>query len=498
MKKTILYFLGITLGLGIFTSCNDYLDKIPDNRTELKDVEAIGELLVSGYVDASYMQFCESMSDNVGDKGVEGSYIKENEEAYFWSELYTSQFQDTPEFYWNSSYGAIATCNQALRAIEEMGNPEEALPYKGEALLARAYAHFMLVNIFAKTYNPETAGSDLGIPYVTEPEDVVIKDYERETVAKVYELIKKDLEQGLPLIEDRAYEVPKFHFNTLAANAFASRFYLYIGEWEKVIEHSNLVLSVDPTKVMRDWINEYRNFTYHELRARYTHSEESSNLLLVGQVSWWGRQIARARYSLTADKRDEIYSDNISGGNWTYGVYGSTLFLNIPKLEEHFKYNSINSTTGRGYLMSPLFTIEEVLLNRAEAYAMNNDFDKSIEDLNIFLSERINSYDPVLNTIDIDRIRTFYADNGSEINPYYLLSDDQLYVVKCVTDFRRVEFVHEGMRWFDIRRFRLEVDHQVVEEGEFEASKLLAEDPRKECQIPELAIEFGLKPNPRN
>ncbi|XLL74012.1 RagB/SusD family nutrient uptake outer membrane protein, partial [Myroides odoratimimus] len=38
---------------------------------------------------------------------------------------------------------------------------------RAEALLARAYNHFMLVNLWAKHYNPATAESDLGIPYVT-------------------------------------------------------------------------------------------------------------------------------------------------------------------------------------------------------------------------------------------------------------------------------------------------------------------------------------------
>ena len=29
----------------------------------------------------------------------------------------------------------------------------------------------------------------------------------------VYEMIEKDLLEGLPLIEDKAYTVPKYHFN---------------------------------------------------------------------------------------------------------------------------------------------------------------------------------------------------------------------------------------------------------------------------------------------
>ena len=499
MNYKNIYIAGVALALITFTGCNDYLDKIPDNRTELNSVEAVAELLTSAYPDASYMMFCETMSDNSGDKGNGGRHVQINEEAYYWSETFSSTGQDTPEFYWNASYEAIASSNQALKAIEELGSPNEAMPYKGEALLTRAYSHFMLVNLFAKTYNPATANDDMGIPFVTEPEDVVIKEYTRHSVAKVYELIQKDLEIGLPLIKDQAYEVPKYHFNVAAAYTFASRFYLYTGQWKKAIECANNALSVEPSKQMRDWTDEYAAYTYYELRARYTHSEESANLLLAGQVTWWGRQFASARYALTGARRDEIvYSDNVSGGDWAYKIYGSNeLYLNIPKLEEHFKYNSINATTGRGYVMSPILTIEEALLNRAEALAMDNQMEAAVTDLNSFLSKRIKAYD-ASHVLTVDRVKTFYADDETVLNPFYTIADDQLPFVKCVADFKRVEYIHEGMRWFDVRRFRMEIEHNINNEvGDDGKEVLLAEDLRKECQIPELAIEFGLTPNPR-
>ena len=79
---------------------------------------------------------------------------------------------------------------------------------KGEALVARAYSHFMLVNFFSKFYNEATAATDPGIPYVTEPETVSIKQYDRKTVMYVYDMIEKDFLEGLPLLDDNAYSVP--------------------------------------------------------------------------------------------------------------------------------------------------------------------------------------------------------------------------------------------------------------------------------------------------
>ena len=61
-------------------------------------------------------------------------------------------------------------------------------------------------------------------------------DYKRGTVKEVYEKIEKDLKLGISLVDDSYYSKPKFHFNKKAAYAFASRFYLIKGEWQRVLE----------------------------------------------------------------------------------------------------------------------------------------------------------------------------------------------------------------------------------------------------------------------
>src|SRR5690606_38532878 len=103
----------------------------------------------------------------------------------------------------------------------------------GEALIATAYAHFMLVNFFAKVDEVNGANDSPGIPYVMEPETITLKQYPRGTVASVYEQVRKDLEEGLPLLQGGKWNVPKYHFTPAAAHAFAARFYLFTGEWDK-------------------------------------------------------------------------------------------------------------------------------------------------------------------------------------------------------------------------------------------------------------------------
>ena len=94
----------------------------------------------------------------------------------------------------------------------------------------------MLVSLWSNRYNPATAETDLGIPYVTKPESELIKKYTRNSVKEVFDFIQKDIEEGLKYVTNDYRRDHKFHFNKEAAKAFASRFYLVKGDWEKVIE----------------------------------------------------------------------------------------------------------------------------------------------------------------------------------------------------------------------------------------------------------------------
>src|SRR5690348_10694750 len=71
MKKRFSYIVLITV-LSM-SSCSKYLDKEPDNRTNISTAEQLSQLLTSAYPKAAYILFTESMSDNAEDKEGSGS-----------------------------------------------------------------------------------------------------------------------------------------------------------------------------------------------------------------------------------------------------------------------------------------------------------------------------------------------------------------------------------------------------------------------------------------
>jgi starch-binding outer membrane protein, SusD/RagB family len=480
--------LYVLAGFVLFPSCNKYLEKEPDNRANLSTPEKVSQLLATAYPAANYIPFIETYTDNVGDLGSGDAGSADlnvtNADAFFFRDT-RSINEDTPEFYWFACYHAIAACNEALETISKAPNQNDYVHQRAEALVARAYAHFMLVNIFSKFYDQATAASDPGIPYVTEPEKNFIKQYSRGTVASVYDQIEKDLLEALPYIDDKAYKVPKYHFNRAAVNAFVSRFYLYKKDYNKVIQYASQAVPNNFASNLRPWNTEYSAIGLNEIAPRYAKATENANLLLAETSSYWFRTNIAARYALSPAVRDQILREvPAAGGQWAFatGFYVDNHII-VPKIYEYFVTVSVNAEIGNGFVMVPLFTVEEVLFNLAEAYTYTGQLGPAIDLLNIYLSTRIQGYNSSSHLL-----------TAAKINNEYGTSNTQQGLINAILDYRRSEFVHEGLRWFDILRYKIPVVHQTING---ETYTLAPGDPRRVFQIPATAKQSGVEQNPR-
>ncbi|UEG48505.1 RagB/SusD family nutrient uptake outer membrane protein [Ferruginibacter lapsinanis] len=503
MMKKLIIISGVFAVLVTSAGCKKFLDKEPDNRAKLNSPEKVSQLLASAYPQNNYYPMAEVSSDNVGD------CITDENGVPSWSTLLNNLYfyednkgvdEDGPESYWFGCYKAIAAANLALETIAKVPDPQNYQAQKGEALVARAYAHFMLVNFFAKFYNESTADTDPGIPYVTEPENVSIKKYDRKTVKYVYDMIQKDLFAGIPLIVNEAYAKPKYHFTKTAANAFAARYYLYKQEYDSVIKYATASIAENSFAAnLRPWNNTTVGVGYttldlngnNSLSVVYTQPDQKANLLLVETNSWWWRLSSFGRFSLTTDIASSLTSNvPVSGGPWSFStgsyVQGHPV---LSKVEEYFVETSIGSGIGNGWEMVPLFSTEEVLFNLAEAYTYKGETAKAISLLNTYLSTRIDGY-----------VAGYNIDEAS-IKGYYGVTDIQEGLIYTILDYKQSEFLQEGMRWFDIIRYGIEVTHEELDatgQHVVRTKTLTADDPHKVFQIPVTAqIQAGLAPNPR-
>lgn len=161
-----IYKVCLALGLvASLASCNSFLDEMPDNRQTLDRPDKIKSLLTSAYASIHHMGMLEVRTDNMADNGPryqEGDL--RDREGYRWMDLTPEDF-DSSKWYWDRQYSAIAAANQVIESINELADPSAAAAIRGEALVARAWGHFNLVNYFARAYNGQTSASDLGVPY---------------------------------------------------------------------------------------------------------------------------------------------------------------------------------------------------------------------------------------------------------------------------------------------------------------------------------------------
>lgn len=467
-------------------SCKKFLDEVPDNRTEITTVAKVAQLTATAYPSAHYITFAEAASDNTEEKekGV-GTLNDQWDKPYYWEDL-SGTDTNSPGSYWNGCYEAIAAANQALQAIENGNFGNAVLPYKGEALVARAYAHFMLAVFFAKPYEIGGANSSPGVPYVTVPETEPIRQYSRGTVKETYDKIKKDLEEGLPLLSASAYTVPKYHFTPSAAHAFASRFYLFLGDWQKVIDHANLTVSGnDFVNNMRPVSTTLYEMTNNDFRANYTKTEQRTAIMLGNAYSTY-TYVNTPNHGI-GNKLVRMYtSPNVTGKilankvyQWSAGNYNTLKYL------YYFFYTGPG--IGFPYLVVPLLTADETLMNRAEAYAQLGNNEAALKDINDFMKVRIRNYNAATDVVTLAKIKAFYS-----------IDDPKQGLIQTILDSKKAEFLEEGIRWMDIVRSGLTVKHNIFSNVGVESfMELKPDDPRRLFQLPNEVKLSGVELNPR-
>lgn len=569
MKKYIGISI-IAMGLGL-TACDDFLDKLPDNRTEANTEEKIQKLLIAAYPTHDHMAFTEYASDNVDDMGENNPNTERFiDQLYNWEDLTETDNQDT-ESYWMDLYQCIETANMALEGIESMGGAttKTLKQAQAEALLCRAYAHFMLVNIFAQHYDANNATAP-GVSYVTETEKELNPQYQRETVHQNYAHIEADIEAALPNVGDSYYTVPKYHFNRMAAYAFATRFYLYYEKYDKAIECANVVLGSNPGTVLRDWAvlatMPYGNPQQQPTTLHVIDPTLNCNLLLMTSYSkqgvYFGGYRTGTRYSHNSyiGKYETIGMQDgntltglaaVWGGNYQSYAYqvkrytGSMDKWSQWRMPYEFEYTDPVAGIGFSHTVYSAFTTDEVLLNRAEAYILKKDYNSAITDLNTWMlnvqsastkakgfrltTEYVKDF---MNSIEyaytqnyvkdrtgkvlkskqnanLDSVVTVGKDQGTvsslkkHLNPKFSIDaegSEQESLLQLVLAMRRYETMHEGKRWFDIKRWGIKIPRRLMDASSYPekiTDWLEVDDQRRAIQIPMKVRDAGYEPNPR-
>lgn len=545
MKKNI--FIIVALVTVALTGCN-FLDQEPDMRASIDTKKKVQLLLVSAYTEANSAPLCEYSSDNVIDNNVPdpktGQANAENpldemyNEIFAWKPVKQSS-NDSPKLIWDAHYTAIAVANQALEAIKKLeAQGINMNAEKAEALLSRAYHHFLLANVFCQAWkNEEASKLDLGLTYMMQPETKVAPEYSRGpelvvnttesgdtawiggSVYHTYMNIERDLEAGLKLVSDEYYTIPRYHFNLKAAHAFAARFYLYKREWAKVVEHADYVLTTTDETTLAMLFDATTNRDQNNIELAFKHYidvQAPSNLLLIATYSSsaYAHFPGYGRYQYNGEAQD--FTTYGSGPCWSgqfpgIGTWSADQKLGGFVAKDYYDFEYVDKVAGYGYvrMVSRAFTTNETLLCRAEAKIYLNDLAGATNDFRMWCQGyNVGGRMQMLpdSTVDLsqEKITKFYGEkygtkyaqelHNQDMAADWVITPEQLPFVHCAIHFRRIETLHDGLRWQDLKRYGIEIEHV---QGKDAPRKLVWNDDRRAIQLPQEVIVAGMTANPR-
>lgn len=210
MRTIVLKLLVFPILLLMFcVGCSDFTDITPKGQSILNKVEELELLLNDEYGQLQSWEPMYLMNDNIPAQNIL-DLITRHEEGMpsvesvllTWDETVdrTSITQDPQQYLYGAFYGVIGRiANPIIANVDKAaGSEAKAAQIKAEAYVLRAYFHYLAVNFYAKAYNPATAATDGGVPYMFE--DFPINELAtKKTVQEVYDYILSDLDAAFAL-----------------------------------------------------------------------------------------------------------------------------------------------------------------------------------------------------------------------------------------------------------------------------------------------------------
>ncbi len=261
MKKTIYSILAAAALL--LASCSDFTDVQPKGKNLLTTTEQLEMLLNyqyrGGFGDMRVM--AGDMVDAYSIISTEISKPQKTRSVIMWT--YDEANMDKMAELTNSDgeytyyYGIIGKISNPILNQLEAATGDEATKkkLKCEALTLRAWSLYMLVNKFAKAYNPNTAANDPGIIIMTEDKDVQ-QTQTKSTVQEVYDQILADINEAIDLnaLPDKA--VNKLRISKAAAYAVKTLALLSMQKWDDAEAAAQQAIASNG--VVNDYLNSYQ------------------------------------------------------------------------------------------------------------------------------------------------------------------------------------------------------------------------------------------------
>lgn len=467
MKK-IIYSIAAACMLLATTACGDFLEEYSQDLSRVKSYDDLNEILIgSGYLPTGFVRnegsyitthntnyiilhlMTDELSENVNftqNLDSYGGLMRSELFPYFtWQQDVSldyekrNVYESQEQWFFNGAYSYIATCNMVLYEIENLSPKNEEEMQKrdrimGEAHFLRALYYQLLVNLYAKPYEPATAAQTPGVPVKTS-ERIEDKEYQRNTVKEVYDQIIADLDAAETYLKDVHTPYSIQHAGINAVYILRSRVALYMQDWATAKKYAELSLQE----------NSYlRNISAGSFDGSFINNDNEEICFCMGGATFGNTNFTRPGQSYYS----YIYSPNWIISDHLYGLYeegdarkdvffsreyGETHDPYYQKIDISYENLGIYKTVSDQFC----YRSAEAYLNAAEAEAQMGNDQAAQQHLNKLRAARI------LNAKNVTA-------TGADL-------------IQLIRDERQRELCLEGLRWFDMRRYAVDPKYKLVE-----------------------------------
>ena len=423
MRK-LLYILPVILILG-FAACENYVDITPTGK---KTVDSTYYELIALPNRAYHPAAFALLSDNVWSKEsniIGNEFISWDGINMTFNEAANRKELSDNNLYENC-YTYILRSNIVISLVDaSLGDKDVKELAKAEAKIMRAWDHFILINTFAKAYNPETAATDGGV--------AIIDKYDLEatptksTVAQVYDFIIKDIEEALPYLQEEPVNV--YHPSKAFGYALAARVYLFHRDWKKAKEAAEESLKLNNTLI------DYIDLGAKGGPTKVTTYAKGGNPEVLNYAYMGGpTEVLAFCYGMLSPEMVQLFGQNDERLNQFFKTSDNSVYYFDEGSGAALWNTSI--TYSKFQPMSVGMRTAEVYLILAEAKARLKDIPGAVQTLNQLREKRIKRAEAVLPEPATERA-----------------------MVQAVIDERRKELISGFSRFWDLKRYNTEADY---------------------------------------
>lgn len=424
MRK-ILYFLAVAL-MTTLNACDDYVDITPTGKKTVDSASTYLDL-VSLPARCYYPSAFAMLTDNTW--CLEANVI--GYESLSWDGINTTfneganRLQLSDNNLYENPYKYILRENIVIGNVDESSGPEEVKRLaKAEARVMRAWDHFILVNTFAKAYDPATATTDGGIAIMDkyDLEAVPVK----ATVAQVYDWLIAELEDAVPQLKETPSD--EYHPSLAFGYALLAKVCLFHRDWQKAKASAEKSLSLNGRLADYVALKAEGGPTKSTMYAKES-NPEILNYAFQGSTTDNPAYV----YGMISPELVNMFEEGdlrfsmffkTSGTKYTFDEGSGAALWNTSITYKKFFYGTVCMRTAEVYLM------------KAEAEARLNNISAAMESVNTLRAKRIEG-------------------NGAELD----VPSTQKEMMEIIVSERRKELLFGFNRFWDLKRLNTEPEY---------------------------------------